>query len=150
MSPHGGRQNHESVMAMLKNGQKCRVRLANKRRICYWTMHESPQVHGVLLRPDGGVEHAIEVTVDSLYEAVAQGLRVFRENDWIDEVGHGQTTISVAVRQPEVLHKVRVQDFERWLESQGRTPAEMSLKARLRELLSEVTRVASKTARNRT
>ena len=97
-----------------------------------------------------GVEHAVEVTADSLYEAVAQGLRVFRENDWIDEVGRGQITISVAVSHPEVQHKVRIQDFERWLESQGRTPAEMSLKARLRELLSEVTRVASKTARNRT
>ena len=96
-----------------------------------------------------GVEHAIEVTADSLYEAVAQGLRAFRENDWSDEVGHGQTTISVVVRQPKVQHKVRVQDFERWLESQGRTPAEMSLKARLRELLSEVTRVASSATRNR-
>ena len=62
-----------------------------------------------------GVEHSIEVTADSLYEAVAQGLRVFRENDWIDEVGRGQTMISVAVRQPKVQHKVRVQDFERWL-----------------------------------
>jgi hypothetical protein len=99
---------------------------------------------------NGVLQHVIEVTADSLYEAVAQGLRVFRENDWIDEVGRGQTTISVVVRQPKVQHKVRVQDFERWLESQGRTPAEMSLKARLRELLSEVTRVASKTARNRT
>ncbi len=96
------------------------------------------------------VEHAVEVSAGSLYEAVAQGLRVFRENDWIDEMGRGQTTISVAVSHPEVQHKVRIQDFERWLESQGRTPAEMSLKARLRELLSEVTRVASKTARNRT
>lgn len=82
-----------------------------------------------------GVEHTVEVTADSLYEAVAQGLRAFRENDWIDEVGRGQTTISVAVSYPEVEHKVRIQDFERWLESQGRTPAEMSLKARLRELL---------------
>jgi len=90
------------------------------------------------------VEHAVEVSAGSLYEAVAQGLRVFRENDWIDEMGRGQTTISVAVSHPEVQHKVRIQDFERWLESQGRTPAEMSLKARLRELLSEVTRVASK------
>lgn len=71
-----------------------------------------------------GVEHAVEVTADSLYGAVAQGLRVFRESDWIDEVGRGQTTISVVVREPEVQHKVRVQDFERWLESQGRTPAE--------------------------
>ena len=83
-----------------------------------------------------GVEHTVEVTADSLYEAVAQGLSAFRENDWIDEVGRGQTTIAVAVSHPEVQHKVRVQDFERWLESQGRTPAEMSLKARLRELLS--------------
>lgn len=82
-----------------------------------------------------GVEHTVEVTADSLYEAVAQGLRVFRENDWINGVGRGRTTITVAVSHPEVQHKVRIQEFERWLESQGRTPAEMSLKGRLRELL---------------
>jgi hypothetical protein len=78
-----------------------------------------------------GIEHVVEVTADSLHEAVAQALRVFRENDWIDEVGRGQTTISVVVKQPQVQHKVRVPDFERWLESQGRTPAEVSLKARI-------------------
>lgn len=93
-----------------------------------------------------GVTHVIEVTADSLYEAVAQSLRVFRESDWIDEVGGGQTTISVVVRQPEVEHKVRIQEFERWLETQGRTPAEVSLKGRLRELLrSDVPRAASGT-----
>ena len=70
-----------------------------------------------------GVEHAIEVTADSLYEAVAEGLRAFRENDWVDDVGGGLTTITVVVRQPAVEHKVRVRDFEQWLESQGRTPA---------------------------
>ena len=82
-----------------------------------------------------GVEHTVEVTVDSLYEAVAQALRAFRENDWVDDIGRGQTTLMVVVRQPEVEHKVRIRDFERWLESEGRTPAEMSLKSRLRELL---------------
>jgi hypothetical protein len=82
-----------------------------------------------------GTEHAIEVTADSLYEAVAQGLRAFRENDWVDDIGGGQTTITVVVRQPGVEHKVRVRDFELWLESQGRTPAEMNLKSRLRALL---------------
>jgi hypothetical protein len=82
-----------------------------------------------------GVEHTVEVTADSLYEAVAQALRVFRENDWIRALGRGRTTISVAVTYPEVQHKVHIQDFERWLESQGRTSAEMSLKARLRDLL---------------
>jgi hypothetical protein len=44
-------------------------------------------------------------------------------------MSRGQTSISVVVRQPEVQHRIRVQDFERWLESQGRTPAEVSLKS---------------------
>jgi len=82
-----------------------------------------------------GVEYAIEVTADSLYEAVAQGLRALRENEWVDDIGTGQTTVTVVVRQPGVEHKVRVREFEQWLESQGRTPAEMSLKSRLRELM---------------
>jgi hypothetical protein len=77
----------------------------------------------------------VEVTADSLYEAVAQGLRAFRENDWVDDVGGGLTTITVVVSQPAVEHKVRVRDFEQWLEAQGRTPAEMSLKSRLRGLM---------------
>jgi hypothetical protein len=77
------------------------------------------------------VEYAVKVTADSLYEAIAQALRTFRGADWVDEIGHGQTTITVVVKQPEVEHKVRVRDFEIWLESVGRTPAEMSLKGRL-------------------
>jgi len=44
-----------------------------------------------------GCEHTVEVTANSLYEAVAQGLRVFRENDWIGDMGRGQTTVSVVV-----------------------------------------------------
>jgi hypothetical protein len=82
-----------------------------------------------------GVEHSVEVTADSLYEAVAQGLRMLRQDDWVDDVGQGQTALTVVVRNPKVEHKVRVQDFERWLKAQGRTPAEVSLKNRLRELL---------------
>jgi hypothetical protein len=74
---------------------------------------------------------------------------VFRENDWVDEMGRGQTMISVVVRHPEVEHKVRVQDFERWLESQGRTPAEVSLKSRLREFLRSAARSARWVATDR-
>ena len=40
---------------------------------------------------------------------------MLQENNWIDEVGRGNKTISVVVKQPEVEHKMRVQDFERWL-----------------------------------
>jgi hypothetical protein len=84
-----------------------------------------------------GVEHSVEVTADSLYEAVARGLAALRDADWAGDIGHGQTTITVVVKQPEVEHKVRMRDFEAWLESNGRSPAEMALKSRLRELQSK-------------
>jgi hypothetical protein len=51
----------------------------------------------------------VEVTADSLYEAVAQG-RVLSGMLWAEEIGHGQTTITVTVKQPEVAHTVRMRD----------------------------------------
>jgi hypothetical protein len=83
----------------------------------------------------GGVEHEIEASTSSLYEAVAQALRIFRDNEWIDGIGRGQTPISVKVKHLETEHTVRVQDFERWLHANPRSPAEMVLKNRLPELL---------------
>ena len=91
----------------------------------------------VICRDTEGVEHTVEVGAESLYEAVARGLAAFRNADWASKVGQGQTTIMVVVKQPEVEHKVRMRDFEAWLESNGRSPAEMTLKSRLRELLGK-------------
>ena len=91
----------------------------------------------VTCRDLNGVEHTVEVTADSLYEAVAHGLRAFQEADWTTEIGRSQTTIKVAVKQPEIEHAVRIRDFETWLESTPRSPAEMSLNTRLRQLLSK-------------
>jgi hypothetical protein len=81
------------------------------------------------------IEHSVEVTAESLYEAVARGLATFRNADWASEIGRGQTVITVMVKQPEVEHKVRMRDFEAWLDSNGRSPAQMALKVRLRGLL---------------
>jgi len=39
------------------------------------------------------------------------------------------------VKYPEIEHTVRVQNFEHWLQAAPRSPAEMALKNRLRELL---------------
>jgi hypothetical protein len=50
---------------------------------------------------------------------------------------HGQTAITIVVKQPEVEHTVRMRDFEAWLQSNGRSPAEMVLESRLRELLKK-------------
>jgi hypothetical protein len=70
----------------------------------------------------------------SLYEAVARGMHVLRENDWTDEINPNLTVV-VAVREPEVEHNVRVRDFENWLSSNGKSPAEQALKSDLQELL---------------
>lgn len=89
----------------------------------------------VSCRDLNGIEHSVEVCADSLYEAVAQGLRAFAEGDWVSELGRGQSIVTVVVTSPEIEHRVRVQDFERWLDSHGRTPAETATKNRLRQLL---------------
>jgi hypothetical protein len=73
----------------------------------------------------------------SSIEAVARALALFREADWAGSIGHGQTTVTVALKQPKVEHNLRMRDFEPWLESNGRSPAEMMLKSRLRELLGK-------------
>jgi hypothetical protein len=83
------------------------------------------------------VEHIVEVSAASVYEAVAQALRIFRDNEWVDDIGHGQTPILVKVKHPEIEHTVRVQDFQRWLVTNPRSPAEMILKNRLRDLLAK-------------
>jgi hypothetical protein len=88
----------------------------------------------VTCRDAQGIEHTVQVTAQSLFEAVAQALRVFREHDWSGEP-HGSASIVVTIKPAEVEHRVRIRDFQSWLESAPRSPAEMALKRRLREIL---------------
>lgn len=81
--------------------------------------------------------HALDVTAETLYEAVAQALAALRVNNWVEEIGCGLTTVTVKVRHPEVTHIVRMQDFENWLNRGCRSPAETVLKARVRRLLGQ-------------
>jgi hypothetical protein len=64
---------------------------------------------------------------------------VFRENEWSEDPRRDPAAVVVNVRQPEIEHKVRISDFENWLESPGRSPAEMALKSRLRTILEGCT-----------
>jgi hypothetical protein len=88
----------------------------------------------VSCRDANGVEHSVEITARSLYEAVGRGWHALRANDWFDEIGQNPT-ITIAVKEPEVEHKVRIRDFENWLSSNGRSPAEQALKSDLRDLM---------------
>jgi hypothetical protein len=63
---------------------------------------------------------------------VAQALGILRGDMWVEEIGEGLTALKVAsIKQPAVEHRVRMKDFRRWLESQGRTPAECTRKRKL-------------------
>jgi hypothetical protein len=79
--------------------------------------------------------HTLDVTAATLYEAVAQALVAARSHDWVGEIGRGLTTVTVKVRNPEVIHVVKIQDFENWLNRGSKSPAETVLKARLRQML---------------
>ena len=89
----------------------------------------------VSCRDSRGVEHRVEVTAQRLCEAVAQALRVFRETDWREDTECDPAAVIVNVKQPEIEHRVRIRDFENWLDSAGKSPAEMALKGRLRAIL---------------
>lgn len=79
--------------------------------------------------------HTLDVTATTLYEAIAQALAVARGNEWIADIGKGLTTVTVKVRNPEVTHIVKIEDFEAWLNRGCKSPAETVLKARLRQML---------------
>jgi hypothetical protein len=79
--------------------------------------------------------HSIDATAETLYEALAQALAALRHEPWAADIGSGLTTATVKVRHPEVTHVVRIQEFEKWLNNTAKSPADMLLKTRLRQLL---------------
>jgi hypothetical protein len=83
------------------------------------------------------VEHSTEVTAETLYEAIATALAVFRQDNWVGEIGQGFTTVTVVVEQPPVKHEVKMKDFVSWLARQGRSPAEVILKQKLEKILGK-------------
>jgi actin-like ATPase involved in cell morphogenesis len=81
------------------------------------------------------VQHTVEVTAESLYEAVAKALIIFRQNAWVADIGTGMTPVTVVVKEPAVRHQVLMKDFDRWLKRTGRSPAETASRSALRKQL---------------
>jgi hypothetical protein len=89
----------------------------------------------VVIQDIDEIAHAIDVTAESLYEAIAHALATLRGHEWVGEIGKGLTTVTVKVRHPDVTHVVKIQDFENWLNRGCKSPADTALKARLRQML---------------
>jgi hypothetical protein len=75
----------------------------------------------------GGVKRA--VSAQSLCEAVAQVLRIFREDAWCNDLWQSAASLVVKISQPAVEHRVYIKDFTNRLDSAGKSPAEMTLKS---------------------
>ena len=89
----------------------------------------------VTIQDLGGTSHTAEVTASSLFEAVAQGLAALRKNPWVEGIEERFGIVKVSVAEVRVEHQVKIADFMKWLERQGRTPREVSQRHKIREIL---------------
>ena len=79
----------------------------------------------------------MEVTAETLYEAIAIALAGLQKDNWVGEIGQGFTTVTVVVQQPPIKHEVKMKDFVSWLGRQGGSPAEVILKQKLEKILGK-------------
>ena len=82
-----------------------------------------------------GVDHTVDVTAATLYEAVALGIAAIRSDDWVTEIAQGLNTVNVRVTNVAVEHEVRLKDFTAWLDRNGGSPREMLDRQRIKSIL---------------
>ena len=88
----------------------------------------------VTIEDMNGVTH----TVETLYDAVAQGLAAIRGNDWVVGIVEGLNCVKVSVSDVRVEHAVKMVDFRKWLERPGGSPREVGQRQRIRAILSNL------------
>ena len=82
------------------------------------------------------IEHAVDVTADSLFEAAAVAIRAFRGGALVEELPVAGTELRIAVFPLPVEHRVRLQRVEQWAQTGTvKSPVEMLRRERVRELL---------------
>jgi hypothetical protein len=84
----------------------------------------------------GNVDHVVEVTADSLFEAAAAAVKAFREGALVDELPVARTELRITVLPLPVEHRVRLQRVEQWAQTGTvKSPVEKLRRERVRELL---------------
>jgi hypothetical protein len=89
----------------------------------------------VTIKDMDGVKHTVEVTAETLYEAVALGLVALRGNDWVMGIAQGLNTVQVSVVDIPIEHSVKIKDFHDWLERSTGAPRETSKRSRIKAIL---------------
>ena len=81
------------------------------------------------------ITHTVEVSAETLYEAVALGLAAMKNSEWVSQIAEGLNTVTVRVMDVSAEHTVIFRDFNKWLESTGCSFRDMSRRERVREIL---------------
>lgn len=84
-----------------------------------------------------GIEHTVEVSASTLYEAVALGLHAIRSSEWTGAIPEGLSTVRVLVRDVPVEHNVRISAFQKWLTREGGSPRDVTARSRVRDILRQ-------------
>src|SRR5579871_3900680 len=103
--------------------------MAKRKRICYFFIVVL-RACKVSVTDMQDVEHTVDVTAETLYEAIAAALAALQQDSWVEEIAQGLNTVSVLVQQPPVKHEVKMKDFLSWLGRPGGSPAEVALRER--------------------
>ena len=82
------------------------------------------------------VEHIVTVSANSLFEAVALGLVQIKKSEWVADIATGLNVVTVELAEANVKHRVVMQDFQKWLGRQGRSPREVVERQRIRAILN--------------
>ena len=78
-----------------------------------------------------GIRHQVEVEATTMYEAAALAIKAFREH----ECEPGQLSqLEVEIRT-SVTHTLTVKKLREWLNGGAKTPKDVVMKDRLRELI---------------
>ena len=83
---------------------------------------------------EGGVRHSVEVTAETLYEAAAQALAIFKQSEWTGVIGPG-TELRVTVKHPETTHTVTPEQIRRWCDGVAVSPGEVLKRHRVKTLI---------------
>jgi hypothetical protein len=89
----------------------------------------------VTIQDMDGVDHTVQVSAATLYEAVARGLSALRQEEWVAGIAQGLNVVKVSVISTPVEHAVRLGDFQKWLNREGGSPRERMDRIRVREIL---------------
>ena len=82
-----------------------------------------------------GIEHEVEVWANTVYDAIGQAMREFRQGSIAPVLPGPNTEFSIAVHRAPVTHRLKLRQVTRWAEGGGKSPRDVIERNRIRALL---------------